>query len=831
MKTQSSIVRPLVLILATMLIGFGMQQITAIAQSFTTVFSEAGSYTVFEPADSPPIYWTEYDSRESPRKAKIQRLDGTNLQDIVSGFAPGAFVTLLAVDVEGGKIYYKTQENGEHKFYRANLDGSNIQHILNENIQSVAFYGSRIYWTYYGVNHIQVVNQNLSDWRRINAGPYVGVIAVDAQGAKIYWDVDDTEKPSHLDYRDFKRKIQQANLDGSNIQDIVTGLDLPATIAVDGQGGKIYWADWIADKIQRANLDGSNIQDIVILRADTQTSISLDVQGGKIYWADWTGPTNIKRANLDGSNMQTIIRAEERHVRFTQHGVLVTPEPLPTPESVPRPDPLPPPPEPAPTPEESVVRPPEPLPEPAQPVEPTPLPEPPKIVSLPDRNLAAAVRKALDLQANATISKQMMLRLTRLDARESQIKNLTGLEHATQLTDLELYKNQISDVSPLTGLTQLRRLGLDANQISNIRPLSGLTQLEGLYIGGNQINNSGVELLTKFKQLKWLSLYGNQISNITPLANLTKLEGLWLTHNQIRDVSPLAGLANLKTLHIENNSIRDISPLAELTKLEDLKLGENPIIDKSPLRTLKQRNPKLKVDIEIPSLSPVVHLKVAQRPPLYWVGATTGTLHRLVGDEVENLVPNVKNATSLAIDVAGGKLYWTEKTGERTGRIRRANLDGTNVRLVKNLTSVPYSIALDIVNGELYLTNAWGKIQRLNVDGSNFQPNLITDLDTPRNLVLEVTGGKVYWTETTEASGRIRRANLDGSNVQNVATGLMDPLSVAVANGKIYWQKEQQKTLENYTRHISTAQTVKCSKPYHSRRPASLLTLGAIHSI
>jgi len=411
----------------------------------------------------------------------------------------------------------------------------------------------------------------------------------------------------------------------------------------------------------------------------------------------------------------------------------------------------------------------------------------PKAVSIPDRNLAAAVRKALGLGSNARITDQAIKKLTTLDARESQIKNLTGLEHATQLTNLELYKNQIRNVSPLTGLTQLKRLGLDENQIRDFQPIKGLTQLEGLYIGGNQINNNGVELLTKFKQLKWLSLYRNQISDIKPLANLTKLEGLWLTHNQIRDVSPLAGLANLKTLHIENNSIRDIRPLVGLTQLTDLKLNGNPIHDMSPLRTLKQQNPKLKFDIEIPPLSAVVHLKAAQRPPIYWVGATTGTLHRLVGDEVENLVPTVKNATSLAVDMAGGQLYWTEKTGERRGRIRGANLDGTNVKLVKELTSVPYSIALDPVNEKLYVTNAWGKIQRLNVNGSNFQSNLITDLDTPRYLVLDVTGGKVYWTEATEVSGHIRRANLDGSSVQDVATDLGEPLNFTVATDKIYW--------------------------------------------
>ena len=80
-------------------------------------------------------------------------------------------------------------------------------------------------------------------------------------------------------------------------------------------------------------------------------------------------------------------------------------------------------------------------------------------VVMPDAKLASAVRKALGLGSNAAITKQRIQGLTRLDARDSQIKNLTGLEHATQLTHLFLYYNQISDVSPLRGLTQLEWLG------------------------------------------------------------------------------------------------------------------------------------------------------------------------------------------------------------------------------------------------------------------------------------------------------------------------------------------------------------------------------------
>ena len=68
----------------------------------------------------------------------------------------------------------------------------------------------------------------------------------------MYWTDYDTEK------------IQRANLDGSNGEDLITqGLIGPYNIALDVVGGKIYWTDGDAQKIQRANLDGSNIQDLI----------------------------------------------------------------------------------------------------------------------------------------------------------------------------------------------------------------------------------------------------------------------------------------------------------------------------------------------------------------------------------------------------------------------------------------------------------------------------------------------------------------------------------------------------------------------------------------
>jgi hypothetical protein len=57
-------------------------------------------------------------------------------------------------------------------------------------------------------------------------------------------------------------KIQRANLDGTQVEDLVTR-GRPYGIALDVAGGKMYWANYVGQKIQRANLDGSGVENVV----------------------------------------------------------------------------------------------------------------------------------------------------------------------------------------------------------------------------------------------------------------------------------------------------------------------------------------------------------------------------------------------------------------------------------------------------------------------------------------------------------------------------------------------------------------------------------------
>ena len=121
-----------------------------------------------------------------------------------------------------------------------------------------------------------------------------------AQTNRVYW-TEFSGSPSGL--------IQRANLDGTNIESVVTGASFPFRIALDVAGDKIYWteANQNPNKIRRANLsDGSDIEDLVI--GGNPVGIALEVLGGKMYWTNFAANnSSIQRANLDGSDVESLL--------------------------------------------------------------------------------------------------------------------------------------------------------------------------------------------------------------------------------------------------------------------------------------------------------------------------------------------------------------------------------------------------------------------------------------------------------------------------------------------------------------------------------------------
>ena len=92
--------------------------------------------------------------------------------------------------------------------------------------------------------------------------------------------------------------IYRASLNGVNIEEVITGLKEPNHLVVDQQFSKMYWSTWDrredTHKIQQANLDGSDVRDVVTdlgsingLALDFEGIYAVD-PGGKLttVWAD-----------------------------------------------------------------------------------------------------------------------------------------------------------------------------------------------------------------------------------------------------------------------------------------------------------------------------------------------------------------------------------------------------------------------------------------------------------------------------------------------------------------------------------------------------------------
>ena len=178
-------------------------------------------------------------------------------------------------------------------------------------------------------------------------------------------------------------------------------------------------------------------------------------------------------------------------------------------------------------------------------------------------------------------------------------------------------------------------------------------------------------------------------------------------------------------------------------------------------------------------ISPVVHVGAASRPPMLWVDG--GAIYALVGASPQRFAPGVDNA--LNITVGGGKVYWTEKTGESGGTINSANLNGSGVTELASIFATPMGIAVDVTNSKLYWTNSAGRIQSANLNGSRITNVIPGGLESPMDLAL--AGGNAYW---TQGNGSVRFVNLRGTKqIRNISTGTDTPGSLVIGGGKVYW--------------------------------------------
>ena len=131
--------------------------------------------------------------------------------------------------------------------------------------------------------------------------------------------------------------------------------------------------------------------------------------------------------------------------------------------------------------------------------------EPEQVAAFADSSLESAVQQAIAGEG-ATLSLELLLGLTQLEARERGIGDLSGIERLGNLQSLDLASNEIADISSLEALAGLRMLDLAGNAVTDLSPLRELSDLQVLVLDGNPIES--LEALLELPALVSLDIQG-----------------------------------------------------------------------------------------------------------------------------------------------------------------------------------------------------------------------------------------------------------------------------------------------------------------------------------
>jgi DNA-binding beta-propeller fold protein YncE len=175
----------------------------------------------------------------------------------------------------------------------------------------------------------------------------------------------------------------------------------------------------------------------------------------------------------------------------------------------------------------------------------------------------------------------------------------------------------------------------------------------------------------------------------------------------------------------------------------------------------------------------------------------------------------------VAVDVKGGHVFWTNMglPSGNDGTIARSDLDGKNVETIVKSggTYTPKQMKVDVATGKLYWSDREGmRVMRSNLDGSMLETLVQTGTDADRSdashwcvgIAVDVAGGKFYWTQKGPDNGKvgtINRAPLDlagqdpakRTDIEVLFKNLPEPIDLDLDLDKkmIYWTDRGDNTV------------------------------------